>query len=124
MLWPWLILCLVGVLGLGIGLWVGSRREAPLNGAPPASRPTIVIAAPSAVVVVSPVPSPAAVVARASPSPEREYVVQAGDTLRTIAEQQYGDATLWQRLYQANTDVIGNNPDALQPGMRLRIPPA
>jgi nucleoid-associated protein YgaU len=43
--------------------------------------------------------------------------------LRTIAEQQYGDQALWQKLYQANTDVIGNNPDALQPGMRLRIPP-
>jgi nucleoid-associated protein YgaU len=120
-LWPWLILLVAAALGAGLGISLGQRQGGPL--ASPSgpttvsSRPTIVIAVPS--------PSASAVVARptpGSPTAEREYVVEPGDTLRTIALQQYGDAALWQRVYQANRDVIGPDPNALRPGMRLRIP--
>jgi nucleoid-associated protein YgaU len=122
-----LVLLVAGVLGLGFGVWVGTQPPpvTPTNSvAGVSSRPTIVIAALPSPTAVAPVTvgSVASPVATRAPSPEREYVVQAGDTLRTIAAQQYGDPTLWQRVYQANMDVIGNNPDALQPGMRLRIP--
>jgi nucleoid-associated protein YgaU len=58
----------------------------------------------------------------ASPVVE-EYVVEAGDTMRGVAQKVYGDADLWPRIYAANRDVVGPDPDALQVGMRLRIPP-
>jgi nucleoid-associated protein YgaU len=62
-----------------------------------------------------------------SPAPDagggETYEVASGDTLLTIAEKQYGDATQWRRIYEANQDVIGSNPDALKIGMKLKIPP-
>jgi nucleoid-associated protein YgaU len=115
-----LILLVAAALGAGLGISLGQRQGGPLAspGGPATvgSRPTIVIAvpSPSASVVVAPT--------NGSPSAEREYVVEPGDTLRTIALQQYGDAAQWQRVYQANREVIGPDPDALRPGMRLRIP--
>jgi nucleoid-associated protein YgaU len=39
------------------------------------------------------------------------YTVVAGDTLSGIAERFYGDATLWIDIYQANRDVIGEDPN-------------
>jgi nucleoid-associated protein YgaU len=50
--------------------------------------------------------------------------VQPGDTLRSIAHEVYDDANSWLRLYDANRDVIGPDPDTLQPGTLLRVPPA
>jgi nucleoid-associated protein YgaU len=44
--------------------------------------------------------------------------------MRSIAQKVYGDANSWPRLYDANRDVIGPDPDTLQPGTLLRIPPA
>jgi nucleoid-associated protein YgaU len=64
-------------------------------------------------------------VAGASPQPATaaiQYVVQPGDTLRSIARDQYGDAELWQTIYQANRSTIGPNPDALVAGKTLQIP--
>jgi nucleoid-associated protein YgaU len=115
-----LVLVLAGAGGLSLGTWLGQQQAAPeVAGSTAASaRPTIVV--PAASPSASPARSPVAV---ASPAPDRQYVVVTGDTLRTIAQQQYGDAALWQLVYEANRDVIGNNPDALQTGMRLRIPP-
>ena len=40
--------------------------------------------------------------------------MQSGDTLLTIAEQFYGDATQWRKIYDANKDVIGADPDKLK----------
>jgi nucleoid-associated protein YgaU len=51
------------------------------------------------------------------------YEVQSGDTLLSIAEQYYGDGTQWRRIYDANKDVIGSDPDKLKVGMKLKIPP-
>jgi putative glutamine transport system substrate-binding protein len=52
------------------------------------------------------------------------YVVQPGDTLSKIARKYYGKAwaTSWQRIYEANRDVIGDDPGRLRVGMRLDIP--
>lgn len=52
------------------------------------------------------------------------YVVQPGDTLSKIARQYYGEAwaTSWQRIYEANRDVIGDDPGRLRVGMTLQIP--
>jgi nucleoid-associated protein YgaU len=49
------------------------------------------------------------------------YTVIAGDTLRSIAEQFYGDETQWPRIHNANRDQIPN-PDQIVPGQVLRIP--
>ena len=47
------------------------------------------------------------------------YVVQAGDTLESIAQTQYGNSNLWYVIAQAN-DVAGDSDLAL--GQRLTIP--
>lgn len=58
-------------------------------------------------------------------SPAQEYVVKEGDTLSAIALEHYGDGTepSWQKIYAANADVIGDDPDVLMPGQKLTIPP-
>ena len=33
-----------------------------------------------------------------------------------------GDAKKWRQLYEANKDVVGNNPDLIKPGQVLKIP--
>ena len=52
------------------------------------------------------------------------YTVRSGDTLSRIAQSQYRDATKWRAIYDANRAMIGLDPDRLEVGMRLRIPPA
>ena len=56
------------------------------------------------------------------PGPARaRYTITAGDTLSRIAAG-LGIAGGWPALYAANRQVIGANPDALQPGTVLRLP--
>jgi hypothetical protein len=57
--------------------------------------------------------------------PGSTYTVQPGDTLSSIAKQAYGDDSepSWRRIYTANQQVIGNNPNLLRPGEVLYIPP-
>lgn len=52
------------------------------------------------------------------------YVVQAGDTLSRIAGKVYGDVSprSWERIYQANREVIGDDPSRIKVGMTLTIP--
>ena len=54
---------------------------------------------------------------------ERTYTVVAGDTLSKIAKREYGDASKWQRIYEANKDTI-KNPDLIYPGQTFKIPDA
>lgn len=49
------------------------------------------------------------------------YVVQKGDTLSRIAEEHYGDATLYTKIFEANRDVL-SDPNKIKPGQKLRIP--
>jgi resuscitation-promoting factor RpfA len=95
----------------------------------PGARPTIVIATAAPALSASSSPAPSVVVPTAvaaspgeQPSAYTEYVVQPGDTLRSIAEREYGDATQWPRIYDANRDVIGADPDTLVAGTTLRLP--
>ena len=53
---------------------------------------------------------------------EQRYTVKSGDSLSKIAKQFYGDASKWRRIYDANKDVIGGNPDLIHPGQEYRIP--
>ena len=51
------------------------------------------------------------------------YTVQSGDSLSAIAQQVYGDPNQWTSVYDANRDAIGANPNLIQPGTELVIPP-
>ena len=53
---------------------------------------------------------------------ERTHTVLTNETLSSIAERYYRDATLWTRIYEANERTIGDDPDLLEVGMRLTIP--
>lgn len=54
---------------------------------------------------------------------EHTYTVVAGDTLSKIAKREYGDASAWHRIYEANKDTI-KNPDLIYPGQTFKIPGA
>jgi len=56
-----------------------------------------------------------------APTPSK-YIVQSGDYLIKISKQVYGDSGRWREIYEANKDLIGSNPDLIQPGMELSIP--
>ena len=60
--------------------------------------------------------------APAAPSAATTYTVKAGDSLSKIAKKLYGNASKWHRIYDANRDKI-KNPDLIQPGWELTIPP-
>jgi nucleoid-associated protein YgaU len=50
-----------------------------------------------------------------------QYTVQPGDTLSSIANQFYGDAALYPRLFEANRHQL-SNPNLIFPGQVLRVP--
>jgi uncharacterized protein YidB (DUF937 family) len=45
----------------------------------------------------------------------RTYTVSSGDTLSKIAKHFYNDGNEWQRIFNANRDVL-SNPDRIVPG--------
>jgi LysM repeat protein len=47
------------------------------------------------------------------------YTVKSGDSLSAIGKR-HGVA--WRDIHEANRDVIGDNPDLIKPGQKLRIP--
>jgi LysM repeat protein len=49
------------------------------------------------------------------------YTVQAGDSLSKISRQFYGDANQYNRIFEANRDVL-SDPNKIFPGQQLRIP--
>ena len=54
-------------------------------------------------------------------SPARVYVVQAGDTLWSIAQRFYGNPLMWSHIYYANESQI-NDPNEIHQGQKLAIP--
>lgn len=51
----------------------------------------------------------------------KTYTVKSGDTLSGIAKDQYGDASKYQRIFEANQPML-KDPDRIYPGQVLRIP--
>jgi nucleoid-associated protein YgaU len=51
----------------------------------------------------------------------RQHVVEAGDTLFTIAKAYYGDGARFVDLFQANRSQV-KDPERLEPGVVLTIP--
>ena len=50
------------------------------------------------------------------------YEVVSGDSLSKIAQREYGDAKLWKKIFDANTDML-KDPNKIYPGQKLKIPP-
>jgi nucleoid-associated protein YgaU len=53
-----------------------------------------------------------------------KHTVASGDTLSAISLKYYKTANRWKEIYEANKDVIGDNPSLIKPGMELVIPDA
>jgi len=87
------------------------RAPTPNPNPPTVARPSLAI--PTGIPSPSPSPSP---VADGQP-----YTVAPGDTLSTLAERFYGDASQWRTIFEANRDRMTSQDD-LQVGMSLRIP--
>lgn len=51
----------------------------------------------------------------------RTYTVRKGDTLSAIAQRQYGKASRWHAIFEANRDQL-DNPDLIRPGQVLKLP--
>ena len=52
---------------------------------------------------------------------ERSYTVQRGDTLASISRKFYKSSARWQRILDANSDIL-SKPGDLKPGQTLVIP--
>lgn len=59
---------------------------------------------------------------KSQPAASTEYVVKSGDSLSKIAKTLYGDASMTDKIFQANRDAL-SSPDSLKEGQKLRIPP-
>ena len=49
------------------------------------------------------------------------YEVVSGDSLSKIAKREYGNASEWNRIYEANRDIL-SDPNKIHPGQKLKIP--
>jgi nucleoid-associated protein YgaU len=49
------------------------------------------------------------------------HEVKKGETLSKIAEQYYGDQSLYPKIFEANRDIL-DNPNLIKIGQKLRIP--
>jgi nucleoid-associated protein YgaU len=58
------------------------------------------------------------------PQFKAEHTVASGETLSDIALKYYGSAAKddWTAIYEANKDVIGDNPNLIKPDQVLKIP--
>ena len=50
------------------------------------------------------------------------YTVKKGDTLWTLAKKFYGSGADYTKIYEANKDTIGKNPNLIYPGQTFTIP--
>ena len=59
--------------------------------------------------------------AEAAPAGERIHEVIRGDTLSGIAKKYYGKAGLYNKIFEANRDIL-DDPNLIKVGQKLRIP--
>lgn len=57
---------------------------------------------------------------KASAVPE-QYTVRVGDTLSKLAERFYNSTSKWEKIFEANRDIV-KNPNYIYVGMKLVIP--
>jgi nucleoid-associated protein YgaU len=80
---------------------------APAPPVPPTVQPSDVTPAPPAPTSIAPAPA------------GREYAVQAGETLSSIAAAVYGNANFYPHILRANPNI---NPDRIRPGTKIILP--
>ena len=61
-------------------------------------------------------------VVKTEPKAGGEYVVEKGDSLWKISMKTYGTGYAWEKIYEANKGVLGNNPSQISSGIRLVLP--
>lgn len=109
------------ILAIGNLDGVGKVSEHIRVGIPPA--PVAITPAPATVaeaVAAAKAEEPAAA---EPPAPESKFhTVQKGDTLSKIAKEEYGNANLYNDIFEANKPML-KHPDKIFPGQVLRIPP-
>jgi nucleoid-associated protein YgaU len=71
--------------------------------------------------VDSSLPQPQAAAAAAASGGGKTYTVKAGDTLSKIAKEFYGNASDYNKIFQANTDKL-TSADKINVGQVLTIP--
>lgn len=104
---------------ISVSDWQRLARPHPARGSTvlAAAPPSQVEAAPVADVQPTPSPTPVNAV-----DAETIYYVAAGDTLKSIALDMYGEQDAWPSIYDVNRTTIGPDPDTLVPGLALRVP--
>lgn len=55
-------------------------------------------------------------------SKSKTHTVKKGDSLWTISKTYYGKGSDFEKIYQANKSIIGNNKNAIKVGQKLVIP--
>jgi nucleoid-associated protein YgaU len=93
-------------------------RATPVSSLPTVARPPLTTPSVSPSLAASFPPASPSVSATAA---GQSYTVQSGDTLSSIAQRFYGDATQSDVIFQANRDQM-SSPGSLTIGMVLRIP--
>jgi nucleoid-associated protein YgaU len=118
-------------LRVGAELVIPDLTAAPTDGVP-ATRP-VAVAGPGAPKPAAETPkiaeiSPTEPVSATPPTRQttaapagRTYVVAQGDTLVSIAKRFYGQQSNWQKIQQANANLLPK-AQALRPGMKLVLP--
>jgi nucleoid-associated protein YgaU len=51
-----------------------------------------------------------------------EHKVASGENLSVISQKYYNTQANWRFIYEANQDLIGDNPSLIRPGQLLKIP--
>lgn len=108
------------LVGQGIGAWpvcgkrAGSSYKAPSKPAAKPATPSVTPKAQTPKKTVTEAPKTSKPVVNIGNS----YVVKSGDYLSAIAEK-YN--TSWQKLYNDNKSVVGNDPNLIFPGQKLIV---
>ena len=50
------------------------------------------------------------------------YIVEGDESLWDIAEKFYGDRSLWELIHEMNEELIGDDPEDIEPGDEIVIP--
>jgi LysM repeat protein len=112
-----------GALGATLGLVKamrgGGKDDEPAAGALPDGQEVPV--APTTGTPPAPAAAPTAPAkpSRGKRKPKGSHTVKRGDTLSAIAKRHNID---WRKLYEANKEAIGSNPNMITPGMDLALP--